>query len=124
MYGSSNTATRARANGAGSPMAIPAAAAPSTSGRTSSTSPNGHPGTLVLLLAAVAAFVAYALFQHHHNKVRQAVKPSNIAANIHNLAMFTLMLIIVGPLLRVFAAKWKAIGLPGGDTLINIAGNT
>lgn len=102
-------------------MVIPNAATSSTGA-----SAKGSAGLSAawVLGIAIVAYVAYALFQHHHAKLRSVIKPSNIAANIHNLAIFTLMLIIVGPLLRVFAAKWKAWGLPGGDTMVQIAGNT
>ena len=66
-------------------------------------------------------YVAYA-FVAKHQKVRAAVEPHNIAANLHNLIVIFLGAVFSIGLFKIAAVKMQAAKLPGGKTLAKLAG--
>jgi hypothetical protein len=58
-----------------------------------------------------------------HPRLRDRLRPANVALNFRYIAV-TLATVVIGiNLLKVAAAKYKAWGLPGGDTIVALIGN-
>lgn len=83
-----------------------------------STSGNGGP---VLLVALVGLYLFWAIVEQQQ-KVKDQVKPQNIGLNVHNLFAVALPVAIMFLLVKIAAVKYKALGLPGGATLVKVAG--
>lgn len=72
-------------------------------------------------LAFGLLYVAYA-FAAKHQKLQESIKPSNIAANFHNLLVIFFGAVFSIGLFKIAAAKWQASKLPGGKTMAKVAG--
>ncbi len=71
----------------------------------------------LVLTGAILFLLGWAILEHHHPKIREALKPGNIGANLHNAVKILATVIVGVPLLKVAAAKYAAVGGPGGATL-------
>lgn len=78
-------------------------------------------GALALLLVFGGLYIGYS-FLSRHQKIGQAVKPANIAANLHNLAVIFVGVVFSIGLFKIGAVKWQAAKLPGGKTVAKLAG--
>lgn len=96
--------------------------AAASSSRTGGAAP--HPSAIYTLLGLIAVFFAWGILQYHHHRIRETIRPSNIAANLHNLLIFMVMLILSANVLKIAAAKYAARNLPGGATVASLLGNT
>jgi hypothetical protein len=83
-------------------------------------------GVTLPLTITIAALllIGWAILEHHHSKLRAALKPGNIGANLHNAAKILATVVVGVPVLKVAAVKYAAMGLPGGQTLSTWIGST
>ena len=61
-------------------------------------------GSLVVWLILGGLYVLWAVL-HNHQKVRDAIKPGNIAANLHNLLLVFLAVVVSMPLAKILLSK-------------------
>jgi hypothetical protein len=108
----------ATAMGASPQLAVTPAGPAQGSGSSSS----GSVTPWVVLGLAVLFFI-WTVVEHHSERVRNAVSPQAIGLNVRNIAVILLPVIIGVNVLKIAVAKYKAWGLPGGDTAVAIIGN-
>lgn len=105
----------------GGPTFIPAPGPGSTSSNGSSGSKTFGIAPMVLLLVFGALYLLWAVVERHE-RVQSAIQPKALALNARNLIAILLPVIFGIPLLKVAAAKYKALGGPGGDTVVSYFG--
>jgi hypothetical protein len=64
-------------------------------------------GSLVVWLIIAGAYILWAVL-HQHEKVRDAIKPGNVAANLHNILLIFLAVLVSMPLAKITLAKLGA----------------
>lgn len=109
MYGSGTA--QATQQSSGVPLFAPAQTTPQNSS-------NGSANTIapvLMFFILLGLYVVWALVERHE-KVQQSVQPHAMGINVRNLLVIVLPVILMIPLLKIAAGKWKAMGLPGGDT--------
>lgn len=74
-------------------------------------------GPTIILVGILILYFTWSLVERHE-RVRDAVQPKAVALNLRNLAAIMLPVLLGIPLLKVAAAKYKAIGGPGGDSIV------
>lgn len=65
---------------------------------------------IYLLLAA--AYFAWAYFENHHQRIRDAVKPANVALNARTIAAVMATVIVGGLGLKILLGKLAAVKAP------------
>lgn len=91
-----------------------------SSGGSSSTANSLAPAMLVIAFGIL--YLLWAVVERHE-KVRETVQPHALALNARNLIAILLPVVFGIPLLKIAAAKYKAWGLPGGDTIVAYMGS-
>lgn len=114
MYGRSSA-------GAVSTSLTPSASVPGSSGNKSKGN-SSDMATAILLTIVLGLYMVWALVERHQ-KVQDAVQPKAIALNLRNLAAILLPVVLGLPLLKVAAAKYKAVGGPFGDVIVSYLGS-
>ena len=66
----------------------------------------GAPPTapLIAWLVLGGLYVLWAVL-HNHQKVREAIRPGNVAANLHNLLIVSLAVVVSMPLAKILLSK-------------------
>lgn len=108
----------------GGPTMIPAPGNAPMSSSSSSSSGGGKAnslGTIIMLLIIGGLYLVWALVERHE-RVQNAIQPKALALNARNLVAILLPVVFGIPLLKIGAAKYKALGGPGGDTIVAYLG--
>lgn len=113
-YGRTNVGGPSAAVAPGFASTAPAAPRPSSG--TSSLAP------AILVVVFGVLYLIWAVVERHE-KVQTVVQPHAVALNARNLIAILLPVVFGVPLLKIAAAKYKAWGLPGGDTIVAYMGS-
>lgn len=105
----------------GGPTFVPAPGSSGIGGGSSSSSSTLGLGPMVLLLVFAVLYLVWAVIERHE-RVQDAVQPKALALNLRNLAAIVLPILFAIPLLKVGAAKYKAMGGPWGDVIVSYVG--
>ena len=118
MFGGSN------GYGAAGTMAIPNASLPSNTGVGRRQNAGGL-GMLTggasawALVVLLALYVVWAMVQQHQ-KLRDQVKPSNLALNFHNLIATALTVVVSLGLVKLLLAVANKYNIPGAQAVANV----
>lgn len=103
---------------------VPSNSAPgqTVAGATPQRSADANSGAPWMLLFLIALYLFWAIVEQQQ-RVKDQVKPQNIGLNVRNLFAVALPVAIFFLLVKIAAVKWKGLGLPGGNTLVRVAGS-
>lgn len=104
----------------GGPTFIPTPGASAASNGSSGSKTFGI-APMVLLLVFAVLYLLWAVVERHE-RLQSAIQPKALALNMRNLIAIILPVIFAIPLLKVGAAKYKALGGPFGDTIVSYFG--
>lgn len=100
--------------------AIPSAAAANGAGASSASSVNKQSFTFPFVLAGlVILYLVYAIIERHE-KLAGAIKPSNVAINLRNIAVILVPVVLGLNVLKILGAKLVAWGVPGARYFLQI----
>lgn len=82
---------------------------------------NAANGTLWAIVGLIVAYVLWAVIEQHQ-KVKDAVKPTNIAFNLRNMFMILFTVILGQNILKVLLVKLAAWKVPFAKTMLHVVG--
>lgn len=87
--------------------------------QTKAANPNQKNHTVWFWVGLFVVFVGYGWIQHRNEKAKEAIKPSNLAANLHNVFLITVAAVIGIVAGKIFLTK--LVGLTARIPVVNRA---
>ena len=101
-------------------MAVPTAAASNGASRRNQSDASKRSFAFPFVLAGlVGLYLVYAVLERHE-KISGAIKPSNMAINLRNIAVILVPVVLGLNVLKILGAKLVAWGVPGSRYFLQI----